>query len=49
MDIMGKSACLVLSPNMVDSYGFLFDCTTAGQASDITMALTFSFNPLDGA
>ena len=28
-------ACLVVSPVSVDSYGFLFNCTTVGQASDL--------------
>ena len=34
LDIMRQSACLVLNPIMVYSYGFLFNCTTVGQASD---------------
>ena len=29
---MRQSACLFVSPITVDSYGFLFDCTTVGQA-----------------
>ena len=33
MDIMRQSACLVVNPITVDSYGFLFNCTTVGQAS----------------
>ena len=33
MDIIRQSACLVLNPIKVDSYGFLFNCTTVGQAS----------------
>ena len=40
LDIMRQSACLVLSPITVYSYGFLFNCTTVGQASDSMMALT---------
>ena len=28
-----ESACLVLNPIMVYSYGFLFNCTMVGQAS----------------
>ena len=28
MDIMGQSACLVVNPIMVYSYGFLFNYTT---------------------
>ena len=31
--------CLVLNPIMVYSYGFLFNCTTVGQASDSLTAL----------
>ena len=34
------SACLVLNPIMVYSYGFLFNCTTVGPASDSMTALT---------
>ena len=33
-DIMRQSACLVLNPITVYSYGFLFNCTMVGQASD---------------
>ena len=40
LDIMRQSACLVLKPNTVYSYGFLFNCTTVGQASDSVAALT---------
>ena len=40
LDIMRQSACLVLSPITVYSYGFLFNCTTVGQASDSMLALT---------
>ena len=40
LDIMRQSACLVLNPITVYSYGFLFNCTTVGQASDSTTALT---------
>ena len=32
LDIMGQSACLVLNPITVYSYGFLFNCMTVGQA-----------------
>ena len=31
LDIMRQSACLVLNPITVYSYGFLFNCTTVGQ------------------
>ena len=39
LDIMRQSACLVLNPITVYSYGFLFNCTTVGQASDSMTAL----------
>ena len=34
VDIVRQSACLVLNPITVYSYGFLFNSTTVGQASD---------------
>ena len=40
LDIIRQSACLVLNPITVYSYGFLFNCTTVGQASDSMTALT---------
>ena len=40
LDIMRQSECLVLNPITVYSYGFLFNCTTVGQASDSMTALT---------
>ena len=40
LDIMRQSACLVLNPITVYSYGFLFKCTMVGQASDSMTALT---------
>ena len=40
MDIMRQSACLVVKSKTVYSYGFLFNCTTVGQASDSMMTLT---------
>ena len=40
LDIMRQSACLVLNPITVYSYGFLFNCTTVGQASDSMRVLT---------
>ena len=40
LDIMRQSACLVLNPITVYSYGFLFNCTTVGQTSDSKTALT---------
>ena len=39
LDIMRQSACLVLNPITFYSYGFLFNCTTVGQASDSMTAL----------
>ena len=40
LDIMRQYACLVLNQITVYSYGFLFNCTTVGQASDSMTALT---------
>ena len=40
MDIMRQFACLVVNPITVYSYGFLFDSTMVGQASDLMTALT---------
>ena len=40
LDIMRQSVCLVFNPITVYSYGFLFNCTTVGQASDSMTALT---------
>ena len=40
LNIMRQSACLVLNPITVYSYGFLFNCSTVGQASDSMTALT---------
>ena len=40
LDVMRQSACLVLNPITVYSYGFLFNCTAVGQASDSMAALT---------
>ena len=34
MDIMLESALLVVNPITFYSYGFLFNCTMVGQASD---------------
>ena len=44
LDVMRQSACLVLNPITVYSYGFLFNCTTVGQATDSMTALTKSFH-----
>ena len=40
LDIMRQSASLVINPINVYSNGFLFNCTTVGQASDSMTALT---------
>ena len=40
LDIMRQSAYLALNPITVYSYGFLFNCMIAGQASDSMTALT---------
>ena len=40
LDSMRQSACLVLNPITVYSYGFLFNCATVGQATDSMTALT---------
>ena len=40
LDVTRPSACLVLNPTTVYSYGFLFNCMTVGQASDFMTALT---------
>ena len=40
LDIMRQSACLVVNPITVYSYGFLFNSTTVGRASDSMTALT---------
>ena len=39
-DVARQSACLVVTPITIYSYGFLFNCTTVGQASDSMTALT---------
>ena len=41
LDIMRQSACLVLNSITVCGYGFLFNCTTVGQASDSMTAKAF--------
>ena len=33
------TACLVVNPIKIGSYGFLMNCTTVGQASDLMTAL----------
>ena len=49
LDIMRQSACLVFNPSTVYSYGFLFNYTMVGQASDSMAVLTYSFNQWVGA
>ena len=39
LDVMRQSACLVLNPITVYSYGFLCNCTKVGQASDSDIKL----------
>ena len=34
IDVMRQCACLVINPITVYSFGFLFNCTTVGQASN---------------
>ena len=48
-DVIRQSACLVLNPITVYSYGFFFNCMTVGQASDSMTAQTLSFNRWVGA
>ena len=38
LDVMRQSACLVLNPITGYSYGFLYNCTMVGQASDFMTA-----------
>ena len=49
LDVMRQSACLVLNPITVSSYGFLFNCMMLVQASGSMMALTLRFNWWVGA
>ena len=46
MDIMRQSACLVVNLITVNSYGFLFNCTTVGQASYLMTTMTYAFNDM---
>ena len=34
IDILRQTACLVVNPIKVNSFAYLFNCTTVGQASD---------------
>ena len=38
--VLRQTACLVINPTSVDSYASLFNCTTAGRASDSMTAWT---------
>ena len=49
LDITRQSACLVLNPITVYSYGFLFGCTTVGRASGSVAALAWGFDRWVGA
>ena len=49
MNIIRQSACQFINPMTVDSYGFLFNCTTVSQALDSMTAMPYSFNQLVGA
>ena len=40
LDTLRQSACLVVNPITVFRRGFLFNCTTVGQASDSMTSLT---------
>ena len=40
LNVMRKSACLVISPIKVDGYAALFNCTPVDRASDSMMAPT---------
>ena len=34
LDVLRQTACLVVSPIKVNSFAYLFNCTTVGRASD---------------
>ena len=34
IDVLRQTACLVVNPIKVNSFAYLFDCTTVGRASD---------------
>ena len=34
IEVLRQTACLVISPIKVNSFAYLFDCTTIGRASD---------------
>ena len=34
LDVFGQTACLVVNPIKVNSFAYLFNCTTVGRASN---------------
>ena len=34
IDVLRRTACLVVNPIKVNNFAYLFDCTTVGRASD---------------
>ena len=44
MNIMRGTVGLVFNPNMVDSFAFLFNCTTIVGVSDSMTAPTYTFH-----
>ena len=34
IDVLRQTACLVVNPIKINSFAYLFNCTTAGRASD---------------
>ena len=34
IDVLRQTACLIVNPIKVNSFAYLFNCTTVGQASD---------------
>ena len=49
LDVMRRSACLVLGPVVVCECGFLFCCAAVGRASGSVAALAWSFDRWVGA
>ena len=47
--VMRQTECLVINPTSVDIYASLFNCTTAGRASDSMTASIESFHKWVGA
>ena len=44
LNVMRKSACLVINPIMVDKFATLFNCTPVDRASDSMMAPALIFH-----